>query len=98
MEHKHTPGPWSYFEAEGGGSFIDHIDTEYVAHRVAFVYSDDAIEHIVTERNLADARLIAAAPDMLTALEILATGNTDPSRVVEIARAAIAKATGATHE
>ena len=35
-----------------------------------------------------------AAPDLLAALEVIALGNTDPDEMVEIARAAIAKATG----
>jgi hypothetical protein len=53
-----------------------------------------------TGRNIAVAydpkhtSLIASTPDLLKALEIIAAGNTDPDRMVDIARAAIDKTTG----
>ena len=46
------------------------------------------------EQSAADARLIAAAPDMLAALQTIAAGNTDPDRTVEIAAEALRKAEG----
>lgn len=45
-----------------------------------------------------NARLIAASPRMFEALEIIASGNTDPDLMVEIARTALADIAGATHE
>lgn len=80
----HTPGPWKQYQWE---------DKTYASVRgpdgrcVADCGSrSDQIAQ-------ANARLIAAAPDLLAALEIVAAGNTDPDRVVEIASAAITKAT-----
>jgi len=73
----HTPGPWKYVPW--------HIEEDAAAVRapegwlICQTSSDD------------DARLIAAAPDMLEALkEIEQRGHT---AVQEIARATIAKAT-----
>jgi len=85
---KHTPGPWK--EATWSG-------------RVAIIHdrADDGTFDIVVACNdqaptLADARLIAAAPDLLAALQLIANfSNQDVSDMVrEIARAAIAKAEG----
>jgi hypothetical protein len=56
--------------------------------------------NVLTEQNVADARLVAAAPGLLEALKLIAAMDGDqPARsdwdMVHIARAAIAKATGA---
>ena len=53
----HTPGAWEYVEL-GSGDWA--IRDRYVRH-LALVYKSDAME--------ANARLIAAAPDMLEALK-----------------------------
>lgn len=97
---KFTPGPWSRNIAEGGGSWIEHIDEDYVSHRVAFVYSDDAFEHTVTPRNHADANLIAAAPElydvcqrMLDALPYVSEYDV-PIGLWDDLRSALAKARG----
>ena len=89
---KHTPGPWHYEQKGGGlvGIFPSGIETA-----VAF-----------TRNNEADARLIAAAPDLLAALRYVyeyyapmtifddETGDTGHDEAMEIVRAAIAKARG----
>lgn len=93
---KHTPGPWSRNIAEGGGSWIEHIDEDYVSHRVAFVYSDDAFEHTVTPRNHADANLIAAAPALLEALEQVALSPDESAYWMGTVERAIARAKGET--
>lgn len=84
---KHTPGPW----------FVDGV---------RFVRQEPAPRHVIcrlpTTRNEGDARLIAAAPDLLEAVEELAnlvelirSGDYTPdSFTTQPARAAIAKATG----
>lgn len=81
-----TPGPWQCEPATliGNGGFhvtvpFDGTDTL----SLAFVGGDNAE---------ANARLIAAAPDLLSALEHIA--NSCEGRAAEVARAAIAKATG----
>ena len=64
-EHKHTPGEWFARKDEGwkGWSVADD------AHTLIATVSDDD-EHLHdNEQDEANARLIAAAPDMLEALE-----------------------------
>lgn len=119
----HTPGPW-HVEKRYSGTMRDGKLVRYfaVAHtsptRDCFVALDVAPAELmngatgVTSPNLegeANARLIAAAPDLLEALEKIATqadltARTFPNaprrgdwlRVGEIARKAIAKAEGRT--
>lgn len=91
----HTPGPW-VITPEGqvtdrNGRIIvvtvsghNIPNPAYPKGSLHYLAEDDGGE--------ANARLIAAAPDLLATLEIVAAGNTDPDRVVEIASAAIAKA------
>lgn len=90
-ETAHTPGPWEAPGRDGDEWVICTHKSKGKRRTVAHAYS----EH--------DARLIAAAPDMLEALrEILSTtvGRGDGSfadfvnEVRDIARAAISKAEG----
>lgn len=102
---KHTPGPWR---------FLEDGDTESEHNRcrpltvcgpgdddLANVYSrDDATVTISREEAIANARLIAAAPDLLEAAKILVglesddKGRTFPTKEqVALARAAVTKAT-----
>lgn len=82
---KFTPGPW---EAK---SFAGIINVWSTSHRK---HDSSAVAYDCSE---ADARLIAAAPELLSALEIAAEMLCDmplmDPRFVQI-RAAIAKATG----
>lgn len=86
-----TPGPWEVYDSEVPGATYG-IDA---ASGVAVVwYGDNKHDGICNE---ADAHLIAAAPDLLEALSLFVTDVqpwTDTERK-NIARAAIAKATGA---
>ncbi|WP_445157622.1 hypothetical protein [Halomonas sp. E14] len=71
-ELKATPGPWQRSPSkESGGSFIEHIDAEYVSHVVAFVHASHGIfdPPVATEEDAANAHLIAAAPELYEALE-----------------------------
>jgi hypothetical protein len=101
----HTPGPWTRCKStESGGSFITHIDAEYVGHDVCFVYASHGMFDpvVTTEQDDANANLIAAAPELLESLESVLTlarlkwGNLDKDAWAEFekARAAIAKAKG----
>lgn len=79
----HTPGPWKFLDVIGGCSV-------YAGRRQVLAYhsSPDA-------ENKANARLIAAAPDLLDALQAaVASGIIDHDGEPDAARAAIAKATG----
>jgi hypothetical protein len=76
----HTPGPWTAIETPESS----HHDWRIKATRL-FI-------GVATDNSEADARLIAAAPELLEALEYLVSlGGGD---CLEPARAAIAKAKG----
>ena len=77
---KHTPGPWTAREPNGPG----------MGWRVGPAWLGEAPW---SEETSANARLIAAAPDMLAALELLLPYLED-CRMDSEARAAIAKAKG----
>ena len=87
MESEHTPGPWRPLPAMDG-----HIEAKCGLIAKAYRDSIDA-DDLPVEAN---ARLIAAAPEMLEALEAIASPllRDIPHDVREIARAVIAKATG----
>ena len=85
---KHTPGPWVWTpESESIHGYSPEGEALVVVYEL--------------NTNEADARLIAAAPDLLTALEGLLE-ITDFHELygskTEAARAAIAKATGEHHD
>jgi hypothetical protein len=97
---KHTPGPWRYcMYADHIPNFILKFGTRplakinYFAGNPEFAVSNDIIE------GEANARLIAAAPELLAALEMcehrLSLGeNPDDDEAINKARSAIAKARG----
>jgi hypothetical protein len=95
--NKHTPGPWNpYFDETYGVLGPDK-------GRVAICMNLKGAHGLAGRRHgdevAANARLIAAAPDLLEALqgmESLATDvrRDDPAADLAKARAAIAKATG----
>lgn len=64
---KHTPGPWKFGQYLGSlSSFCVHMDAGDKGRGIDVV---KAVAGITTEQRLANARLIAAAPEMLEALE-----------------------------
>jgi len=98
QDTKHTPGPWSRVPGATNGLDIPcaHVGTVQSDHwHVALVFADG---NIGVETAEANARLIAAAPELLAALcalftvcdEELAHIRVFPER--DAARAAIAKA------
>lgn len=101
MTTKHTPGPWLFRTAPTSAGLCHIVSA--ADWRGAFIYGDgirigvdDALPK--AQELAANARLIAAAPDLLEALDVLlrryviAIGNEG----IECyqARAAIARATG----
>lgn len=94
---KHTKGPWHITEpnAINGKRFICTEPADGVFYTIAITMGDAAWSHI---NDAANARLIAAAPDLLSALQRAANllarypEHTDAWREC---RAAIAKAEGA---
>lgn len=103
MQTKHTPGPWVYRHSFDSAARRDiWTATDATGHRELVATIPDAEgDHIN-----ADARLIAAAPDLLAALDKLLSATVDRTLAegyemdgVEYAArsaalAAIAKATG----
>lgn len=107
MSAMHTPGPWVPRASKFGLDFGIVINGEFV---IAEVFSDIRSErHRDVEEARANARLIAAAPDLLAAAELAykylaADPPTDDaagdawecwSASLIVLRAAIAKAQGA---
>ena len=93
----HTPGPWGIIVGDAGPIVFSGAKSNMVAH---------CIKAWSSEERMANARLIAASPDLLEALHFVLTqfeivlpssGLTHDERQSIIkARAAIAKATGET--
>lgn len=87
MSEKWTPGPW-WFEADEveGMVYVAHKGTECPSTTIC---SFEAVD----ECDVANARLIAAAPDMYEALEaMLEFPNSGPSH--SFAKTALKKARG----
>jgi hypothetical protein len=108
MSNAHTPGPWvltikpSEHDADFTVAEIEQPRTVKYRGAVARMQSAEHIYGIGGEELIANARLIAAAPDMLEAL-ILAEIAADPTATADerakaksAIRAAIAKAEGRT--
>jgi hypothetical protein len=64
MTMTHFPGPWSVY-ADGSGATVKAID-----HGKALIVARVASKKFTAEGNQANARLIAAAPDLLAALRV----------------------------
>jgi hypothetical protein len=85
---KHTPGSW-YEQINDNGDGQDPrkvVASHFLNPNVRVTVCDGIL-------NIDDARLIAAAPDLLAALEALVQKNTDSPEHLA-AQAAIAKAKG----
>ena len=102
MNTKHTPGPWGLAEVKNETGRITHlvpVDSEKLS---LLTVVDDGETYFGAVYLDSDARLIAAAPDLLQELKNIANADTvewdDPTEfeawAKNRARAAIAKATG----
>ena len=103
---KHTPGPWQVACHSWHASSVYSKDMDTIATCVVPCVDDEAADSDADDEALKDAnaRLIAAAPDLLAALRLLLTetiesGNGNANdfgwpTAVGLARFAIAKATG----
>jgi hypothetical protein len=98
---QHTPGPWRV-ESAGSESLISSGHWAGLATVVTHMREPDAAgrdRFIPTDEGEANARLIAAAPELLAALEAIAAipccHDSMPECPRELAKAAIAKAKGA---
>lgn len=105
MVGKHTPGPWvitSHRPPYSEGNDFPGVGISIPSEELTSGIHEDAIE-VWGENSEANARLIAAAPDLLQScrgmLHALETDYRDTGKWDELmgeAVAAIAKATGAT--
>lgn len=93
MSAQHTPAPWTV-----SGKQVKSID-----HGKRYTVATANNPKFTDEANASNACLIAAAPDLLAALQMVnriwshdQTANLAPDSPVAIVRAAIAKATGET--
>jgi hypothetical protein len=110
MTTQHTPGPWIFgirnFDDDCKSGFVekpfDYVSPGYYDN--AGIFGIDGTEIVGCDEysifnNPADARLIAAAPDLLEALKEMLDNHEDACTgygegAAEKARAAITKATG----
>ena len=97
--NKHTPGPWAFVAADDISSEHRYISS----HWVSGPFTDESQYRTICdiakwdtqERQIANAQLIAAAPDLLEALEaVLECGSTTDQWWMDKAKAAINKAEG----
>lgn len=95
MNAKHTPGPWLLIDATDDEIAIT-TDARMADDIVPIVEVQIGWDEPLESEQRANARLIAAAPDLLEAcqglLDALPSATTHPA--IKAARAAIAKATG----
>lgn len=100
---KHTPGPWKAVISEnnaGGWVPMRQYITIETESEIIAAYDTFSCEYPDDDENAANARVMAAAPDLLEALKrcvgslrSVSPGG-DGDHDVEFARAAIAKAEG----
>jgi len=100
---KHTPGPWKIGseQTDGLGRYAQVQSSEEFGDIVARVCVAHNANHTLNRSGRANARLIAAAPELLEALELILPYLTDgedagdeATALAPIVRAAIAKAKG----
>ncbi len=92
---KHTPGPWRASKSAAGYHAIYHGKAANMVAQLGALHGTDEsalLSHCGNAK--ANARLIAAAPELLAALIEMVDGTEDVHTRFTMARAAIAKATG----
>ena len=91
METKHTQGPW-YFDPE-----TDEVTCTWRANKAGIAVVETGWAEPLETEQQANARLIAASPDLLSALQAVADfigGKPDAPEPFGMVSAAIAKALG----
>lgn len=87
---RHTPGPWTMHPIFSYGAEVRSL-TQVAWCGEAARYGESGDQIIDAAEARANARLIAAAPDLLAACEALLAGS---SKAAPLARIAVAKAKG----
>jgi len=91
MTTQHTPSPWATSKGAYGALHVGPAKLDHPG-REAAQYAAERGQDLLAQR-AANARLIAAAPDMLAALMLAEQNATDRTALAAI-RAVIAKAKG----
>lgn len=92
---KPTPGPWSVCEHSWCETSIRAPSTDHALCRLDINHATEESQEADEAQMAANARLIAAAPELLEALQFVMTAAGEQlSTAFEQAQAAIAKATG----
>jgi hypothetical protein len=98
MSTQHTPGPWKFTEGEFFyvNARVDGRRFFILQRKKTFLAASTDYKDAEEDRIRADCALIAAAPELLEALIALQVqaNSTELARAHDMARAAIAKATG----
>ena len=95
----HTPGPWYTEEPAGGFSTLRQEGTNKLVFFLAYPNVALAERAMSNEEKHANLVLVAAAPELLAAMEGLVSAQVDSnpkkwSAAIDVAVAAIAKARG----
>ena len=97
---KHTPGDWHISSENDGDGYNIRAGKDYIGHTVGYYPRPGSNERTLsTDEALANATLMAAAPELLAALKTCAdwlsrSMNVDDLEMAADARAAIARAEG----
>jgi hypothetical protein len=96
MSTQHTPGPWKIVSGNANGKFLAASIRPVISPFKGWVLPIASVRNVDESFGQANARLIAAAPDLLEALIALhtQTNSTELAKAHDKARAAIAKANG----
>lgn len=96
IKHAHTPGPWWFIDAtqEASMQYAPKCVIKAGYKQIAAFSWGDSKWWPTKDESQANATLIAAAPDMLTALETVLAGGHLTTGEQAIVANAIAKATG----
>lgn len=102
MKAEHTPGPWSMCLERRGVSFLVRDTDGRLVCEMSW-HSSSRQHYPLRDESEANARLIAAAPELLGVLRAYLAFNSsgtveECAAITARARAAIAAATGESHE
>jgi hypothetical protein len=95
---KHTPGPWGIAISISNLGFVEVRDKDGLGKNILASVGGNCLSHhagspVMPDEALANARLVAAAPDLLAACEAALKGVLDPDARKQM-KAAVAKAKG----
>ena len=99
-EFKGTPGEWSFSHSSASDDNVAciEINSSESLHEIAYLQSTPSsigkYEQTSLDKTIANAHLIAAAPELLEALQAVVRVADRQTDEFDIARAAIAKALG----